>query len=339
MEKKVEMIGSDEWLKDLPIQAENPAFKAEEMISCKKCERTNPPTRRKCFYCNEELEISESQSRFLRPNVRKLEVWEKGFNLIYQPMIKELEETKIDEIAKMLKLENANLQKMIKINRALPLARVESEKEAEIAYQRLSELGLETSLLSDETLTAENQPHRLRGIEFFDGSIILIFFNKDEIVEISNEDLVLVVAGAVFERKVEATEIHNKKGDNKILQTTETASDELLIDIYSRNDAIGYRIFAKGFDFSALEEEKEILAKDNLKKLVIKIRSVAPNAKFVDDYLQVREILGNIWEVEHKSDSKGVKREKIGKYTLGNMTIVNNLSQFTKYSRLQRHIL
>ena len=61
MEKKVEKIHSDEWLKDLPIQAENPAFKPEEMIVCAKCERKNLPPRLNCFYCGAELEISKTQ--------------------------------------------------------------------------------------------------------------------------------------------------------------------------------------------------------------------------------------------------------------------------------------
>ncbi len=337
MEKKVKKIHSDQWLKDLPIQAENPAFKPEEMIVCVKCERKNPPTRLNCFYCGAELEISEMQSQYLKPNLRKLEIWEKEFNLIYQPKL--LDETKIAEIAKMLRLEKANLQKMLEANKPLPLARAESEREAHIAQKRLSELGLETVILSDETLAVEKPTHRLRGIEFFDGKLILILFNRDEVVEIEYKDLALVVTGAIFERKVEATEKYNKKGETKILQTSETASDESLIDIYSRQNSIGYRILAKGFDFSSLEAEKEILAKDNLKKLVQKLREVAPSAKFVDDYLQVRENLANVWEVEQKSDSRGVKREGIGKFNLGNITTVNNLSQFTKYSRLQWHIL
>ncbi len=51
-----------------------------------------------------------------------------------------------------------------------------------------------------------------------------------------------------------------------------------MIDIYSREDATGYRIFAKGFDFSCLEAEKEILAAKNLKKLAQKLYEVASEA-------------------------------------------------------------
>lgn len=339
MENKTGQTDSDEWLKDLPLQTENPAFNAEEMIVCAKCARTNPPTRLKCFYCDAELEISEAQSGFLRPNLRKLEVWEKGFNLIFQNKNKDFDESKLPEIAKMLKLEKDFLQKMFNEQKTLPIARAEAEKEAEIVRKRLQELGIETKILSDETLAAATPPKRLRGIEFWDDKIILVLFNQDEIVEISSDDLILIVSGAIFERRVEATEKRSKKGENKLLQTEETTSDEFLVDVYSRQNVVGYRIFAKGFDFSSLESEKGILAVENMRKLIKKMREVAPNAKFVDDYLQVRENLGNIWEVELKTDSQGIRRGGVGSFNLANVTIANNLLQFTKYSRLNRQLL
>jgi hypothetical protein len=339
MEKKSEKNHADGWVGDLPIQAENLAFKPEEMIFCQKCERKNPPTRLACFYCGEQFEFSETQSGFIKPNLRKLENWEKGFNLIYSPGPQIFDDAKLSENAKILKCEKEFLQKMIGVQKYLPLARTESEKEAEIVQTRLRELGAETLIVSDESLNIEKSARRLRGIEFYDGKIILILFNQNEIVEISNNDLVLIVTGAIFERKIEATEKRVKKADSKIVQTSETSSDEFLIDIYSRENMTGYRIFAKGFDFSCLEAEKEILAAKNLKKLVLKLISAAPEAKFVDDYLRLRQSLGNVWQVEEKTDSQGMKREGFGKFNLGNVTTINNLSQFTKYSRLQWQLL
>jgi hypothetical protein len=343
-------------LKEMPIQAENPAFAPGDMVACAKCERTNPPTRLACFYCGAELEIGEAQRKFLKPISRKLEAWEKGFNLILSPGEQIFDEAKSAEIAKLLNLEREALQKIFanhpapegapmalrkegSFGKALPLARSESEKEAEIIRTRLREFGVETFVLADEELAVEKPPTRLRGLEFYDGKIILIFFNRDEIAEIALEDLCLFVTGAIFERRVEATEKRSKKGDNKILATTETASDDFLIDIYSRKDSGGYRIFAKGFDFSCLETEKEMLAKDNLKKLTRKLSESAPNAKLIEDYFELRENLANVWEVEERKDSQGLKRERFGKFNLGNVTIVNNSAQFTKYSRLQWHLL
>ncbi len=105
MEKKTEKHLADGWLNDLPIQAENPAFKPEEMILCRKCERKNPPTRLDCFYCGAELEFIEAQSGFIKPNLRKLENWEKGFNLIYSPVSQNFDDARLSEIAKILKCE------------------------------------------------------------------------------------------------------------------------------------------------------------------------------------------------------------------------------------------
>lgn len=330
---------TDEWLKDLPVQTENIGFQSEEMIRCKQCERTNPPTKLNCFYCGAELEISEAQRQFVRPNLRKLESWEKGFNVIILPASPTFDKTKLTEIARILKTEREILQKIIEAGKPLPVARAESETEAKVAQKCLENFGIESVILSDETLNTEKSPRRLRGIEFFDDKLILILFNRDEIVEIPKEDLALIVTGAVFERRIEATETYSKKGENKLLDSTETASDESLIDLYSREDSIGYRILAKGFDFSCLEAEKGILAKDNIKKLAEKLEQFAPNVKFTNDYLQVRELLAKIWEADQRSDSQGLKRDGVGKFNLGNVTTVNNLSQLTRYSRLHRNLL
>ena len=332
-------INADEWLKDLPLQSENIGFRAEEMLRCAKCARTNPPTRRKCFYCGAELEISEAQNQFLKPNVRTLESWEKAFNLITKPTGENFDETQISEIAKGLKIEKELLRKIIESGKSLPVARVESEKEAEIGRVFLQLQGVDSLILSDETINCEKMPRRLRRIEFDDDKLILILFNQDEIVEIANADLALIVTGTIYERKIEATEKRRKQGENQILETSEIASDESLIDVYSRRDEIGFRIMATGFDFSCLQSEKGILANENIKRLAEKFVRISPNAKSVSDYTKIRELLAKIWEVEQKTGSQGLKRESFRKFNPGNVTTVSNLPQFTKYSRLQRHLL
>lgn len=329
----------NEWLKDLPVQTENVAFKPEEMIACAKCRRMNPPNRPNCVYCGGELDAADARSQFLKLNLRKLESWEKGFNIILLPNLQIFDEAKTAEIAGFLKMEKETLQKMNRANKPLPVVRIESPKEAEIIKTRLREFNIESLILSDEALAFDRPTRRLRGIEFFDDKLILILFNQDEVTEITTADLALIVVGAMFERRIEATEKHNKKGDNVILNQTETASDEVLFDIYNRRDSLGFRIYAKGFDFSCLEADKKLLAKDNIKKLTETLRRFAPDAKFVDDYVQNRSLLADVWNVEQKTDSRGLKREGFGKFNLGNITTVNNLSQFTKYSRLQWHLL
>lgn len=338
MQDDNQQTNSDEFLNNLPIQSEDIAFKPGELISCGKCSRTNPPNRLKCVYCGAELEISAEQAEKIAPKLRKLENWENGFNLIYIPKNESFDDETTAQTAKFIGLEKEVLRTIFETQKPLPIVRAESGKEAEILQSRLKEAGLETFVISDELLDAENFPKRLRGLEFHDNNVLLILFNNDEVEEIKAEDLCLMVSGAIFQKAVESIE-KRKKGESKILETAETASDEVLIDIYSKNVATGYRILTKGFDFSCLESEKGILARENIKKLITKFQKFAPNAKLVNDYLEIREVLGDVWEIEQRKDSQGLKRQRFGKFDLSNISSSNNLQQFTKYSRLQWHIL
>lgn len=336
MNEKKEQINSEDWLKNLPIQSENEGFKPDEMIVCDKCARKSPPTRVKCFYCGADLKISAELSHHLKTNLRKLEDWEKGFNLIYLP---NGEVSEIEKCAKVLNLEQDEAHSFFKTNKKLPLARIETQKEAEVLSNRLLELGIETKIVPDEWLKVEILPKRLRGIDFYEDKIILILFNGDEISEIALTDINLIVIGAFFERKIEAVESMKKKEEKKLLDSTEVSYDEMLIDIYNEANQIGYRIESKGFDFSCLGADKGLLAKDNMKILAEKLRKIAPNAEFDDDYLRIRSELSKVWEVSQRNDSSGLQRSRVGKLSRINTTTVSNLTQFLRYSRLVRNLL
>ena len=329
-----------ELVDEMPVQTENLAFRAEEMIACGKCQRSNPPNRLNCFYCGAELDFSDEQSGQIKPVLRKLESWENGFNLIYradQPIDPGIE--KLTEISRMTRLDSEILRTIFASQTSLPLARAESEKSAAIVKTRLAESGVETIILSDEDLAVKHLPRRLRGLDFSENGLRLRMFNTDETLDIISDELVLIVTGAVFEKRVEATEQRNRKGENKLLKATETASDESLLDLYIRDDGVGFRIEQKGFDFSCLGAEKSLLAAENIEKLTRKLKEFAPEARLVEDYKNIRAALGNVWEIAERKDSKGLVRERFGKFNLGNVTTVSNLEQFTKYSRMLKNIL
>ncbi len=318
----------------MPIQTENIAFDADELVACAKCQRNNPPTRLNCFYCGSELEIAPENRDRIRPSLRKLEAWEKGFNLIVEPVAA----PDIVAVARLVKLEPDLVRNLFESGKRLPIARVESAAECEVLQTALAGLGVPSNPVSDEALAVDVAPRRLRGIEFGDSGARFILFNDDSIVDVSPEDLKIIVTGAVFEKAVEATE-KRKKGQTRMLDATETASDEPLLDLYSGNDASGFRITTAGFDFSCLGSEKGLLARENLKRLAKRLAVFAPEARVVDDYLSVRELLGEVWETDVRKDSQGMKRSSFGKFDLKRVSTSSNLRQFTKYSRLQRHIL
>ena len=337
MSENTENASSAESVSHLPATNDNPAFRADELVICQNCERGNPPTRLNCLYCAAHLPLSAEQNAAIVPVLRPLEAWEKGFNLIFLPAENAPDESMIGEIGKILRVEKDAARRFVEINKPLPLVRAESVAEAENIRQKLKQKGIETLIVGDAELAAANPPQRLRGIEFFDDQIILRLFNTDEIVALDAQDVSVIVTGAIFRRKAESIE-KRKKAKTEILNSTEVSSDELLLDIYAATDEKGFRIAGSGFDFSCLDD-KNILATKNMRRLTEKLREFAPAAKFVDDYAQIRHALGEIWEVEQRQDSQGLKRHGFGKFDFSRVESSSNLAQFTKYSRLQRHLL
>jgi hypothetical protein len=339
MDKKPGFKHQDQWLKDMPLTKNASGFSAEQMINCEKCSRQNAPNRLNCMYCGEALPISKEQEANINPRLRKLENWEKGFNIIILPNGLIYDDAKYFEVAKLLRIEADDLQKIVETNKPLPIARCETLKEAEIVKENLAKLGVSANVISDEDLHVETQTRRLRAIEILPDRLNLQLFNVKENHIILLEDLMLIVAGRIFERKISATERYNKKNENKTLQSNEISNDEPIIDIYARNDSIGYRIFTSGFDFSCVGERKSWIAAENIKTLRQVLREIGENAKFDDNYAKVRHALGQVWETEETKDSKGLKASSFGNYNVENITTINNLQQFTKYSRLQFKLL
>lgn len=337
MEKKHDK-GPGEWVNDMPVQSENIAFSAGEMIKCGKCDRANPPNRVKCLYCARELEISEALAGQIVPVLRKLENWEKGFNVVFMSSASGCDSTSLSELAKASALDREILGEIIEADRPMPVARVETEKGAEILAGIFNGKGLETSVIADRALADDIPPKRLRGMRFEGDSLTVTLFNTGETEVIKNTSLALIVTGAIYAQKTESIE-KRKKRESKTLEEWETASDESLIDIYTFNDPAGFRIPAKGFDFSCLGERKGILAGENIGKLVARLREFAPGARPADSYLSDKRALGHIWEIERRNDFRGLRRSGFGKSDFGKIASSNNSGQFTKYSRLQWYLL
>lgn len=339
MEKTDEINHADDLLKDLTATNDIQTFKPEEMLTCEKCGRKSPPTRADCFYCGAALPISELQTELLKLNLRKLENWEKGFNVIFLKRKESLNSEKIARIATFLEFENEDLRRILESASPLPLARAESRSEAEIIVEKLAKNNIESLIVEDRELRVETAARRLRGIEFFADKLVLILFNKDEIVEISANESALIIVGALFERKIESTESIKRKEKGKVLDSTETGTDAPMIDIYPQNDYIGYRIESNGFDFSSLENDKSLLAAENMKRLAEKLKKFLPNAEYDENYVKIRGELGKVWEVEEKNDTGGVNRRAFGSFRRNKTVIISNESQFTRYSRLRKRIL
>lgn len=316
------------------LQTENIAFRPEEMQACAACGRINPPTRLKCLYCAGELEVKAENAASIKPVLRKLESWERAFNVIVHKTSGEIE---IAKTAAYLSTEIDAVKAVVEAGLPLPVARVESATEAGVVITGLGKLNVKCSMISDAELDADKLPVRLSGIEFGENRIAVTDFNTRRSTVI--DDLALIVPGILTSSKVDSLEKKRRGGKTKLLDETATASDESILDIYDRKDGIGFRVHLAGFDFSCLGDDKGMIAAENMRRLVVKLKEYAPQAKLVADYVTVRHALGSVWEVEARKDPQGLQRAGFGKVEFGSVASTSNLRQFTKYSRLQWHIL
>ncbi len=330
-------IRDETWIGDLSLTSENIGFKPEEMKACAKCGKSNPPTRSKCFYCSKDLEINAHGTPSAKLNIRVLENWEKGFNVIYLPE-KAKGKPDVSTAARFLSMEADSLKQVIEAKSVIPLARLALLDEASAAVQFLGRLGMECSVIGDDLLESDRLPVRLRGLKFDGDNLILTIFNTNDEVSFRRHDILLLVTGALIEAKIEVVEKRKKKESSVVLET-QTLSDGGLIDFYASGDSIGYRIPFSGFDFSCLGADKVLLAAENIRRLAEVLRTFAPSAKFVGDYLMVRQMLNTVWPIERRKDSSGPQGSGFGGKDFTKIESSNNLRQFTKYSRLQRQLL
>jgi len=173
------------------IQTENIAFDSEELLPCGGCGRMNPPNRLKCLYCAYELEIKVEDAAAIKQSLRKPRALERGFNVVALQNLEAKPDTA--KIAVYLSMEPVDLHTILDPGVPLPVARVESEKEAAIVQLGLERFGLRSMIVSDADLAADKPPVRLSGIEITCGVLRLKDFNTGTITEIMTDDLALVV--------------------------------------------------------------------------------------------------------------------------------------------------
>lgn len=322
-----------------PVEPSEPqGFPAEQMIRCEECLRANPPTRVNCLYCVAPLPLTESAARLRKPVLRPPEKHQLGYNNILLPQEQALSSDVVTEAATLLKLTPENFQEILSQGLPLPVARTASREEAELVSIRLQDLGLRSLTLSDEQLgLSDNLIKRVRSMSFDDTHLIVNQAGAAEETTVAWEDIVLVLPGRLFETRLEITERKTRKAENEILDASEFFRDEAVIDFYTSSHSFTWRVSANGFDFSCLQKEKALIANENIARLERLIVEKALNATFDNSYQRVRNILELAWTMQPETQSRGWRRERPGKLSVGMATTRSNEGQFTRYSRLRHY--
>jgi hypothetical protein len=324
---------------DGPVMRTEPqGFTADQMIRCDQCLRANPPTRISCLYCDGALPITESSAQLRRPTLRQPEKHELGFNCIFVPGTVPVQQESIESAANLLKLAPEDLRRIVGSSLPLPLARAISNEEIQLLFERLASLSVQTLTLSDHDLgIREESIVRPRSLEFESEHLVVQQSGGKGGVEVAWSDLALTVSGRLVFKKTEVKERVSRRAENELLETNQYFADEAVFDLYSSSNDQSWRIGANSFDFSCLEHQKTLVAGENLKKLHALIIAKVDTLCEDDSYNDVKTLLELVWPCEQVSQSHGLRREWLGKYSLGASTVSTNEMQFTRYSRLRRY--
>lgn len=322
-----------------PIEpSEPPGFTPDQMIRCDECLRANPPTRVACLYCSAPLPMTEESARLRKPVLKPPEKHQTAYNNILLPGDPDLPDEDVIKAADLLKLSAENLKRIVAEKVPLPVACTASREEAELVLNRLRDLGLPTVVLSDDEFGAsETSVKRIKSMSIDDEYATLQQSGTREQIEVRWSDIVLIVTGRLFTKRVEIQERKSRRVENEIVQSSEFSSDEAVIDFYTSTHQQTWRINANGFDFSCLGNQKTLIAHENISQLQQFIAVNAPQARVDDSYKRLRQTLDLVWASQQETQSSGWRRDRPGKLSVGLSTINNNEVQFTRYSRLQRY--
>jgi hypothetical protein len=322
-----------------PIEPSEPqGFTPDQMIRCDECLRANPPTRVACFYCSAPLPMTEESARLRKPILKPPEKHQTAYNNILLPSERDVRDEDLAQAADLLKLSTENLTRIITEKIPLPVACTASREEAELVLHRLRDVGLQTIVLSDDELGAsETSVKRIKSMTVDDEYATLQQAGTREQIEVRWRDIILIVTGRLFTKRVEIQERKSRRAESEIVQSSEFSNDEAVIDFYTSTHPQTWRINANGFDFSCLRNQKTLIANENISRLQQFIAANAPQAKVDDSYKRVRQMLDLVWASQQETQSSGWRRERPGKLSVGLSTINSNEIQFTRYSRVQRY--
>jgi len=324
-------------LRDLPVMEDDPRFSPEQMIACTACSRSNPPNRALCLYCGRPLESDAIDTSIAKINYQQPEPWEDGYSLVYAGKGELAAETTLSA-AELLHVDQEVLENLLAVGAPVPLICLRSLPDAGLLASRLSESGFDCAIVGDDLLLPRISPTRIRSVQFSDDEILLEDFNTGEFGKLDLSERVLLVVGALVKTSTEVSGKPGRKAMKKVHEAL-TFADELVVDIYPRSDVYGFRIRSAGFDFSCLGDRMQPLAAGNVNELVSLLRSRIPSVVFVDAFRAAVPLISSVWPIDEIKQSSQVSRSVFSGVRKKSLTILDNSSQFTKFSRLQRHFI
>jgi hypothetical protein len=301
-------------------------------MNCPRCARRTAAARGACIYCGETLPITRIESA---PPQRNIDSFEQAFNTILEPAFSHTNSSAETALAARLGVELAEAQAFIASGKRMPIARSQNLQEAAMIAALVRECGLNAVVIADEDLRLKRETVRARRI-VIDGDSVQVH-HPGGVMNVPAAEIKLFVKGALKGNRVDYTEgiigIRGQAGN--VLDSSEFRSDETLVDVYSSSLDLSFRIKSDAFDYSGLVSPLSFRAELNFKAAIAKLKEVASNAAFDDDFAAVKHLLARAWPERSRNEARGVKRKGLAYRPVAQASLISdNRDQFDRYSRL-----
>jgi hypothetical protein len=246
-----------------------------------------------------------------------------------------LDQAALNDIAELVQIKPSDLQSLLTHSMGAPVFVATSEQRARIAATKLEARGVSTEVISDEQLAIADAPKPISALRIQDDKVLGSVGRSVHMVEALWANVRLIVVGRLYFATKEIDQKQNRS--QQVADEREMSSDEAVLDVYFADDVHGWRIRAASFDFSCLGDRKQLTAFANFSALIGLFHERASAAAFDDSYINLRVALNSVWPDEPTASAK--ERRRSGFRALdSSITSIDNELQFTRYSRLLRHL-
>lgn len=305
-----------------------------DTIPCTKCSRNNGKKRTTCIYCGEPLPISEATLGEQVPFFAPAEDWELAYTVVLAPLDNfDATERQILRLSEITKMHEDLARIALDARVSVPVLRVKTLEEADLAARFLGEADLGSTVVADSDLKLKTRPNRVRELRFGDTHLDCHIMFGDW-VRVDRDDIRFAVEARIVATQYEIIEGQGKKvGEFDPLESKQFFLESYAIDIFCSAVEECYRIKADCFDFSCLGSSMSHRIDANTDTLGQWLKRFIGASRYDQNFPKLARVIEYAWPAVTSVNSFGLRAGGDLRRYKRSIVSTDGLSQFTRYSR------
>ena len=304
----------------------------QDVITCLQCNRRTPAARATCLYCGTVLPVREIS---VAPPQKNLGSFERAFNTVIEPVRASINEDNLLRFAQAMDMEITEAQAFLTANKTLPIARCQTQQEAELIAQLIRNCGFAASVIADNELKLDLPLTKARKVSIVNDALLALHSGGELVVPL--QEIKVMVLGLLKNTRTDFGETVSaiSKKSGAVIDTAEFHSEEMLLDLYATSLSNSYRLKADSFDYSGLLLPPLAYRIElNFQAAISVLQNALPEAILDTDFGKIKSLLGRAWPERSHTEARGLRRTSGFKRIAEVSVISNNRDQFERYSRL-----